>query len=196
MTVNIENFIGVFDGFYCNEFCESVISFFDQMEKEGFVKNRKQEEGDEINKFVKDDSLIFTHLFTKYPTYHSPFHGAFLNTIWREIYPLYCEKYDILPNLGRHEVYSNKIQKTEIGQGYHVWHTESYDENTARRLLVYTLYLNDVDEGGETEFLYYPRRVKPVKGRILLFPASFTHTHRGNPPISNTKYIITGWIEY
>ena len=57
------------------------------------------------------------------------------------------------------------------------------------------VYLNDVDEGGETEFLYYPRRVKPQAGRVLLFPASFTHSHRGNPPLSNTKYIMTGWVE-
>jgi len=25
---------------------------------------------------------------------------------------------------------------------------------------------------------------------------AFTHTHRGNPPLSNTKYIMTGWLEY
>ena len=25
---------------------------------------------------------------------------------------------------------------------------------------------------------------------------SFTHLHRGNPPISNEKWIVTGWYQY
>jgi hypothetical protein len=58
------------------------------------------------------------------------------------------------------------------------------------------LYLNDVEEGGETEFLYFSKRVKPKQGTLLLFPASFTHTHRGNPPLSGTKYIMNTWLEY
>jgi hypothetical protein len=61
--------------------------------------------------------------------------------------------------------------------------------------MTFILYLNDIDEGGETEFLYYPKRVKAKQGRLILWPAGFTHTHRGNPPLSNTKYVMTGWIE-
>ena len=55
------------------------------------------------------------------------------------------------------------------------------------------VYMNDVDEGGETEFLYQQKKIKPKTGRVVIFPASFTHQHRGNPPMSN-KYIITGWL--
>jgi len=58
------------------------------------------------------------------------------------------------------------------------------------------LYLNDVEEGGETEFLYVKRRVSAKKGRFVLWPAGFTHTHRGNPPLSGEKYIMTGWVEF
>ena len=58
------------------------------------------------------------------------------------------------------------------------------------------LYLNDVKEGGETEFLYQHKRYQPKEGTLLIFPAGFTHTHRGNPPISNDKYIVTGWLEF
>ena len=57
------------------------------------------------------------------------------------------------------------------------------------------LYLNSVTEGGETEFLYQKRRIKPQQGRLLIFPAGFTHTHRGNPPLSGNKYILTSWVE-
>ena len=60
----------------------------------------------------------------------------------------------------------------------------------------YILYLNDVPEGGETEFLYQRLRVSPKEGTLVIFPASYTHTHRGNPPLRGSKYIMTGWIEF
>ena len=56
------------------------------------------------------------------------------------------------------------------------------------------IYLNDVEEGGETEFLYQKIRIKPKSNMGLIWPGGFTHTHRGNPPLSGTKYILTGWI--
>ena len=57
-------------------------------------------------------------------------------------------------------------------------------------------YLNDVEEGGETEFLYQSRRIKPKQGTMVICPSSFTHTHRGNPPLKGDKYMINGWIEF
>ena len=58
--------------------------------------------------------------------------------------------------------------------------------------MAWMVYLNDVEEGGETEFLYQKRKVKPKKGTILIWPGGYTHLHRGNPPMSD-KYIATGW---
>ena len=55
------------------------------------------------------------------------------------------------------------------------------------------LYLNTIKEGGETEFLYLNKRVKAKVGRMIIFPAGYTHTHRGNPPIGEEKYIATTW---
>ena len=54
------------------------------------------------------------------------------------------------------------------------------------------IYLNDVEEGGETEFLYQRKKLKPTKNRAVIWPGSYTHLHRGNPPME-TKYILTGW---
>ena len=87
-----------------------------------------------------------------------------------------------------------KLQKTPIAGGFHTWHCEDYHMAYRHRILAWTIYLNDVEEGGETEFLYQSERVKPVQGRTLIFAAGFMHTHRGNPPISNEKYILTGWF--
>ena len=93
-------------------------------------------------------------------------------------------------------MYDMRIQKTSPGQAYHTWHCENAGKERRDSMLLFSLFLNDVEEGGETEFLYLKKRIKPKKDRLLIFPAGFTHTHRGNQPISGDKYILTGWLEY
>ena len=61
------------------------------------------------------------------------------------------------------------------------------------REFVLITYLNDVPAGGETEFLYQGIRIQPKKGTTIIFPAAYTHMHRGNPPLGCTKYIATTW---
>lgn len=56
------------------------------------------------------------------------------------------------------------------------------------------VYLNDDYEGGETEFLYQKKRINPKRGRLIIWPSGFTHTHRGGLVLKGTKYIITGWF--
>ena len=119
-----------------------------------------------------------------------------MNNFYEQIYPIYAQEYSVLKEAQEHKIYGVKLQKTEVGEGYHRWHNECDHRAVAGRILTFIAYLNDVEEGGETEFLYYPKRVKPKQGKIILFPGSFTHTHRGNPNISNEKYILTGWVEY
>ena len=87
-----------------------------------------------------------------------------------------------------------KIQKTPISGGFHRWHFE--DGHSRDRFLTWSVFLNDVEEGGETEFLYQSARVPAKQGSLCLFPCDWTHTHRGNPPISNEKWIMTGWIVF
>jgi hypothetical protein len=60
------------------------------------------------------------------------------------------------------------------------------------RLLTFIWYLNDVTDGGETEFIN--GKIKPKTGKLLIFPSSWNYYHKGNMPLSNDKYIITGWI--
>ena len=82
--------------------------------------------------------------------------------------------------------------------GYYYWHSEIYPKDPScealHRVLLFMFYLNDVDEGGETEFLYAEKKLKPTKGQMVIAPAGFTHTHRGNVPLSSDKYILTSWI--
>ena len=66
-------------------------------------------------------------------------------------------------------------------------------ELSRHRVITFIFYLNDVTEGGETEIWGY-KHIKPVAGKLLLFPASWTFPHCGKMPISSDKYIITGWL--
>ena len=95
------------------------------------------------------------------------------------------------------------MQRYTKGQGgYHHWHSEHYphpsdaNQKSLHRVLLWLLYLNDVEEGGETEFYYQNRKVKPKKGTMVIAPAGFTHSHRGNMPKSCDKYIATSWIMF
>ena len=90
------------------------------------------------------------------------------------------------------------IQKYNPGCYYKKFHCEkdSADGYVGRRHLVFMTYLNDVSDGGETEFLYQNVKFQPVKGRTLIWPAEWTHTHRGLVSNSHTKYIVTGWISF
>ena len=97
-----------------------------------------------------------------------------------------------------------QAQKYEVGEYYKEHYDffspfnhefKTYCEWMGQRTWTTMIYLNDVKEGGETEFLYQLKRIKPKKGTICIFPAGYTHVHRGNTPFSGEKYIMTGWLE-
>jgi hypothetical protein len=104
----------------------------------------------------------------------------------------YIENFSILNN-NNFLFYDCKLKKILEGGGFHNWHYENSSMMTSSRSFVIQAYLNHNFEYGETEFLYQGKREKPVAGDVLIFPASFTHTHRGNPPIGGTKYLATTW---
>jgi hypothetical protein len=90
------------------------------------------------------------------------------------------------------------IQRYDPGDAYYRWHCERITANPAfsKRHLVFMTYLNDVTDQGETEFFYQKVKFKPKKGLTLIWPVDWTHTHRGIPSPTQTKYIITGWINF
>ncbi|MBT8141426.1 MAG: 2OG-Fe(II) oxygenase [Gammaproteobacteria bacterium] len=95
------------------------------------------------------------------------------------------------------------LQKYNKGSGgYHHWHSEHYphphDESNAslHRTLLWMYYLNDVEKGGGTSFYYQNQTISPKTGTLVIAPAGFTHTHKGEIPESNDKYILTSWVMY
>jgi hypothetical protein len=91
------------------------------------------------------------------------------------------------------------VQKyLQASGGYHHWHSEIYPQNASceslHRALLFQFYLNDVAEGGETEFYYQQRKIAARQGRLIIAPAGFTHSHKGHVAASGDKYIATSWI--
>ena len=188
----IKNFIGVFKNAFTKDFCETAIKQYENMAASGHGLTRF--ESDIVEKTKKDDTQIYVDDIDYIPL--RKITKEFNMLFWGKFFPIYEQEYAPLKESGRHTNYNFKIQKTKIGGGYHVWHYESNNRDVSHRLLTWILYLNDVHEGGETEFLYQHMRIKPEQGTLVIWPAGFTHTHRGNPPLSNEKYIATGWTEF
>jgi len=89
-----------------------------------------------------------------------------------------------------------QIQKYEPSEGYKAWHCERYGIAQQTRCFAFMTYLNDVPDGGGTEFAYYPEiKLKAKKGLTILWPTDFTHTHRGIIS-QHEKWIITGWFHH
>ena len=87
-------------------------------------------------------------------------------------------------------------QRYIMNEGRYVYHHDfSVDiKNKKNRVITYLWYLNDVEEGGETDFPDLNLMIKPETGKLVLFPASWDFPHSGKIPISSNKYIVTGWL--
>jgi hypothetical protein len=85
------------------------------------------------------------------------------------------------------------VQRTKPGEYYH-WHIDYIHNSEYPRHFSVIWYLNDVEEGGETEFEYQKIKIRPKAGSMLVFPSYWTHRHRGVTPRSGTKYIATTWL--
>jgi len=190
-TVNIDNFIGIYDNYITEEECNKAIKLF---EDQNNFKNTINRIGFEKASILQKQDQQF-------------FAAPNNVNVWWESLKSMMVNFDLawnhyVKNVGADDAYGVpfhftdlKIQKTLPTEGYHVWHIEhgkGYENEP--RAFVFSVYLNDVEEGGETEFLHFSKRVKPKTGRIVIWPAAFPYLHRGNPPLSGKKYILTSWM--
>ena len=96
----------------------------------------------------------------------------------------------------RYTIGSFNLQRYYPGQHFKKIHTERSAPGTFHRVFAFMTYLNDVQEGGSTYFSHYDLEIQPRKGLTLIWPAEWTHAHRGNILRKGSKYIITGWINF
>lgn len=190
-----QNFIGSYTDVFPDGFCNHIISEFERIRQKGWCGNRQDSEN--ATKTTKNDEFYFLNLKNHVL---SPFNGECTTEIFfqglQRCYDHYVSEYDILRDINL-RCTSVKIQKTSPGGGYHIWHSEQGNGDSANRVLTYILYLNTLDEdsAGETEFLYQRLRVPPQENCMVLWPAAFTHPHRGNAVYGDKpKYIVTGWF--
>ena len=189
---NVKDFIGVFDNFVPSGECEKAIKLFNDYSKMNHTYNRLGSE--KAGGHYKKDEALGLNFREDYLIYKDEIKNIMIN--FQMALDEYLRQTDIT-EFHKNLIYTGmKIQKTLPKEGYHVWHVEwnstSFDQ--LQRCLVYSIYLNDVEEGGETEFLHFSKRVKPKTGRIVIWPAAFPYVHRGNPPLSGEKYMLTSWI--
>jgi len=116
----------------------------------------------------------------------------------------YCGSFPHQDKIDRHYMFNAdnyfeffQVTRYEKGSGhYGSWHCETSNYVMSRRIFVFLLYLNDVGEGGETEFLYAGLKTKPKKGTLVIHPAGFPYFHKGNMPTSDDKYILVSVLSY
>jgi hypothetical protein len=193
MISQYNNFIGMYQDVYPDGFCNHLINEFERLLQSGVCNNRQAAEN--TTKTRKEDFHYFMNLRSN-PM--SPFNDICVNEIFitglQNCFDDYVDEFDILKDYNL-RCTTLKMQKTEPGAGYHVWHSEQGPDADASRCLVYSAYLNTIEEAGETEFLYQKLRVAPKENTVIIWPAAFTHTHRGNVVHGDkSKYIITGWF--
>ncbi len=103
--------------------------------------------------------------------------------------------YPFFGDMSRFKDMGYNLQRYQEGEYYH-WHVDADNEQLANRQLVAIWYLNDVEEGGHTDFYHQKVSIQPEKGKLVLFPPFWTHQHRAETVTKGVKYIATTWIVF
>lgn len=176
------DFIETYPGMFPDELCDQLIAGFEN--KKEFWSDQKLatrvDNGLNINEF---QSLSKASNESK--------------ALLKKCYTLYNHAFSISINFEDVICEVFKLQKSTDGGGFYHWHHEQgRDYRTISRFAVWMVYLNDDFEGGHTDFMYQNKSIKPKKGTVVIWPAAYTHVHRGNTDLVGTKYILTGWFRY
>lgn len=193
-VMRIEKDIGIWENVLTSEECQSLIDHYEALTKLNLTYSRL-DLNDSVSHHKSDKAAFLLESQSLKMTPDQSILGNFLRRFW-ECYGQYTQKYSVLNDAAKHRIRSMKLQKTLPGEGYHIWHFESDSPDRSDRICAWGIYLNSIESGGETEFLYQGMRIPAVEGTLALWPAGFTHTHRGNPPLSGEKYLLTGWVEF
>ena len=187
--VDEQTFIG--GGYMSEEICDGVLDFWNENESlklPGIVANKETEETEdvEVKKCTQLDVIPNAQELILY------------NIHLQAILDDYKQKYKWVDFVNTYDIVENMtIQHYKPGEGFYKWHTENtgYSYNLNRHL-VFMTYLNDVENGG-TEFYHFPDlKIQARKGLTLIWPAGWTHTHKGVISDVDEKYIITGWYSF
>ena len=182
----IHDFISVYDNSFTSDECEEYIKLVEHYISNGVITKEDRAYHNTDHFCINFNNDISYNILSG-----DNLSMEFLPKI-KDYVGEYLKKFSVLSQ-EKLLIYDTKAKKIPIGGGFHNWHFENTGLQVSARKLVIQLYLNTIEEGGETEFLYINKRIKAEQGRLIIFPAAFTHTHRGNPPIGQDKYIVSTW---
>ena len=169
--------------------CQNIIDFYES-------KSKYHQDGVISNNIVDVSFKKCKEMFLHSETLGKEF--LFLGKRLAETVDEYRSQYQFLKKVntwGVADLY--KIQKYLPNEAYFGTHCEnSGGDNNIKRLIGWMFYLNDVTNGGETEFPTQCKKFAPRAGDVLIWPVYWTHPHHGLPSPSQNKYIITGWFTY
>ena len=188
MEIKMEQFIGIFPNAINNELCSEFVRWYDEVTEHGLTMSAMEKTG--LSGIARKDEeiVIPKHL----P--HDCFSDNMLHPLWKNLsdcYDLYSTNFAIEQTMTSH---SFKIHRVQPSEGYHLWHHE-HNYYCSYKALVWMIIIEAPSRGGETEFLYQSMRLEPKVGQLTIWPAAFTHKHRGNPPLEGRKTYITGWFD-
>ena len=184
------DFIGVYDKVVPPDMCKEIIDFFED-NKDLQFRGRYFHDGQRIRDPKVKDSKDITLYFDD-NTIPSIIIAKVLNA-WTSAYIDTYRSTEILDRFSVKMVYN--LQRYKPTQGYHLLHCENSGKENDR-VLAWTLYLNTVTDGGGTYYPEYDKTIDAVEGRLCIFPAFWTHAHKGIVSNTETKYIATGWYVY
>ena len=184
------DFIGVYDNTISSKYCKKIIDFFED-NKDLQFRGRYIINGEVVRDPTIKDSKDITLYFND-----ETIPSVIIANIIKAKTSVYLDTYrstDIVESFSVEMGYN--LQRYNPGQGYHVVHCENYGRGI-ERVLAWTLYLNTVTDGGGTYYPEYEKIIDAVEGRLCIFPAFWTHAHKGIVSDTQTKYIATGWYVY
>ena len=195
MKEEYKDFVGIYDESVPVELCEEFVKNFEEGKKNRTIidltKENKSGFLENESPLIRTDETVFVTPLTS-TIYPRPPVLAYFDFL-KKCFLCYVKRYTIEFNGAIfNDVF--KIHKVKKSEGYHAWHYESGAPSNLDRLITYMTYLEVPKKGGETEFLHQSLRIEPIVGRTLIWPAGFTHVHRGNPPLDGEKMYITGWF--
>ena len=176
------------------EECESLIHFYESNEE--YHEDGTMGVGEvDHNKKKCSEMYISTNSMHSQSEYFSSVNRSLIDNIGK-----YKKDYPFLERLFVWDVSSHfKIKKYLPKEAYFEIHCENSGHRNGcgeRRMIAWMIYLNDVTDGGETEFPTQCKKFAPKAGDVLIWPAYWTHPHHGLPSPTQTKYIVTGWCSF
>lgn len=170
--------------------CRNLINIFESNSDKHFAGQVSYFEGNSDSKQIDTTQKVSVEL--ELNQFNLPVLDAYYSGL-QKLLMGYMQLYPEVQRLPKFTPTHARIQRYDKDGHFNSWHYERGGGSTQRRCLVYMTYLNDVKEGGQTYFKYQDKEIKPEVGKTVIWPADWTHTHRGVGPKEGYKYIATGW---